>query len=199
MSVASGCASSKAPPTGNRSFAFSYQGADYHILSISMPTARGVNFLIQRENGRVLLRARDHDQDGTLDEVLTGNVTLEDAKTIYAVGIAEAKARGKYRMRLPSEVYVVTQPGKVFAVQTVTGVGRNYNLFTVYYPATQVEIVFLDQKANGILDHIERGEGNLEENQAIYRMVLEEGVAEGRIVRVGKAFVVRAPAGGRSA
>jgi hypothetical protein len=46
-----------------------------------------------------LLRARDDDQDGRLDTLLSGDLSLENANSIYAVGIQQAYEQGQYQMR----------------------------------------------------------------------------------------------------
>ena len=92
---AEGCTTTRNAPSRSL-FAFSYEGDTYEILSLVIPTNGGSNFLLLRQGERVVLRAQDEDQDGTLDTLLTGNLTLESANRIYAQGIAQAQAQGKY-------------------------------------------------------------------------------------------------------
>jgi type 1 glutamine amidotransferase len=81
-------------------FRFTFEGRDYQVLSVVEPPDGGYNVLVRRDGERVVLRARDDDQDGRLDAVLEGSVPLAEANRIYANGIRQAQQGGLYRERL---------------------------------------------------------------------------------------------------
>jgi type 1 glutamine amidotransferase len=79
-------------------FRFAFEGRDYEILGVD-GSDRGYNALVRREGDRLVLSAADTDQDGRLDTLLAGALSLPAADRIYADGIRQALAAGLYRER----------------------------------------------------------------------------------------------------
>ena len=188
---AQGCGTTRSEPSRSL-FTFSYEGDTYEIVSLAVPTNGGSNFLLLRQGERVVLRARDNDQDGTLDTLLTGTLTLENANRIYARGIAQAQARGKYKEQLSSRRYALSRSGHTYIIQTyLLDSGASYNKFILIDDSTGTKTIIQDTDADGILDEIEGGQGDLEANQNAYAVVLKEGIRQGRIVLVDERYVVK--------
>ena len=186
-----GCAGTRTQPA-RTTFPFSYENDPYEIVGLVAPTGDGCNFLIRREDGRVVLSAKDCDQNGTLDTLLTGAYSLEEANAIYAAGIAMAREDGRYQEHAIARSHVVTRPGASYTIQTyVLGPGRMFNKFIIDRARVD-DVVLLDRDADGTLDAFERGEGNLADYQHAYRMVLDDGVRAGRIEWAEPLYVVRA-------
>ena len=99
--LAGGCRTAAPEPTPGP-FRFALEGRDYEVVSVADPPGGGRNVLLRRDGGRVVLRAVDADQDGRLDTLLVGRLTLEEADRIYADGLRQAEARGQFRER-PAE------------------------------------------------------------------------------------------------
>ena len=60
-------ACSSVRPTGRSVFHFDVEGVSYEVISLSLASGEGVNYLLRREDDRVVFRARDDDQDGHID------------------------------------------------------------------------------------------------------------------------------------
>jgi len=185
-----GCATTNPEPE-RHSFAFTYEGDPYEIISVVVPTGGGGNYLALYEGNRFLIRAKDRDQDGRIDTVLVGDITLETANRIYAAGIAEAQRQGKYRETISSRVYELIQAGHTYLIQTyVVDAGRSYNKFILYDTAIGQETVFVDAEGDGILDSVASGDADLDASQPVYEMVLQEGIRDGRITRIDDRYTV---------
>ena len=103
-----GCGSTK-PETTHHVFSFSHEGDDYEIISVIVSIDGGYNLLRQRDDGRLVLSAKDGDQNGTMDDVLIGNMSLIAANDIYAAGIEQARARGRYREQAGPRTFEFTR------------------------------------------------------------------------------------------
>ena len=189
-----GCSSTRSSPDGgdSRVYTFTHDGRSYDIYSLDTPTITPMNVLLRRAEGQVVLRARDDDQDGVLDTLLVGDLSLEAANTIYRAGIAQAMARGQLAQRLPAEVYRAVYEGGYYTVQTFRpDPDRVYNAFIVYDAVLQESAVLLDVNADGVLDTVQRGTITPADAQAAYEAVLRHGVEEGRLLQAEDRVVVQ--------
>ena len=177
-------------PSGKHAFYFMHDGNRYEIVSMVIPTGPGGNFLLRIDDGRILLRAWDEDQDGVLDSLMVGDLTVDRANEIYGIGIAEARSRGRLAMQPPSRVYELSTGERIFAIRTYE-LNRPYNKFIIYTPLSQEEIVLVDVNADGVLDSIERGKLRLDEGQAFYDHVLSTGLRDGKIERLDNRLLVK--------
>ena len=96
--LAGGCRTARPEPVHGL-FRFAFEGRDYEVVSVTEPADGGYNVLLRRDGERVVLRAADADQDGRLDTLLRGDITLAEADRVYADGIRQAKAHGLFRER----------------------------------------------------------------------------------------------------
>ena len=141
-----GCRTVDPEPTQGR-FQFAFEGHRYEILSVTTPPERRSNTLLGWEGGAVRLRAGDTDQDGDLDTLLAGAVTLAEADRIYAAGIRQAQTTGRYREQFLARVLVFTKtagwrhasiPDGIAAIRELGGAGG----FVV--DTTESDAVFTD-------------------------------------------------------
>jgi hypothetical protein len=187
--VATGCGSTKTERT-HYSFPFFYDGVEYHIISVVSPEDGGHNFLTRREGGQVVFSAKDEDQDGILDTVVIGDVSLVLANDIYSGGIDQARNRGKYRELPGSRIFQYSRLGYTLMVRTITpDEGELYNTF-IHFDAQGYEVIGVDDDADGVLDRIKKGSADLTASQEQYGIVLEEGVRLGRIRATDSRYVV---------
>lgn len=175
-------------------FPFQYQGEEYEIISINNPAGEGLNTLIQYENDSTVVRVNDRNQDGFLDMVVMGDITLEEANTIYTFGINEAIKQGKYKQSSSTNRYKYETDDGHFIIQTFDINNKEvYNEFTIYNDKGNIQAIFLDVDANGKLDSLKHGKNqlNLEEAQNYYSKVIQSGIEKDKIrLTAGKTIVI---------
>ncbi len=189
FALSAGCASTREPPR-KHVFAFTHEGRVCDIRSSDPYSALRGNYLICRDGSDVVLRAVDEDQDGRIDDVEIGNVSRNRANAIYLAGIAKARDAGKFDRQDPFAAYEVRQSGRLLVARTYRGADV-YNRFIVYDAADNSTTVGLDVDLDGRLDRIELPGLNSNEIQEAYAFVLDAGLREGRIERVGSRFLVK--------
>jgi hypothetical protein len=183
------CSSSR--PAGRSVFHFQVDSTTYEVISLSLASGEGVNYLLRREGDEVVFRARDDDQDGRIDQVLIGDESLRTADSLYALGIEEAKRRGQFAKREASRVFVVSREDGVYSIRSVMlGPSSWYNAFIVSDPAGSREVFLLDSDADGVLDPTELGDASMRHWQSRYREMLEEGIRSMRVERTLSGYVV---------
>lgn len=139
--------------------------------------------------------ARDANQDGVIDFVVVGDLTLAEAQHIYVRGLAEASSKDGLARRaqddprgygvLDDDAYreissFRTESGAVFnEFVWVTGAGTTH----------AIRIVAIDHGADGELDAILSGEASLNELQRLYARMIVDGLASGMLVRYEEAVV----------
>lgn len=184
--VVLGCASTA--PQSLTGFPFEMDG-DTYVIVAAPGRPESANDLLRREDGRVALRARDFDQDGSLDTLLVGSLSLSEANAIYVHGIEQARARGLYRVREPPRMYVLPHEGGWLVVVSVASSGSSWsNRFVRYAPDGQIEEVYLDVDADG---HLDDDENILVVPQQDYETVLKAARRDGRIETIGSRVRVR--------
>ena len=157
--LALGCRTAGPEPTQGR-FQFAFEGHDYEILGVTTPPESRSNVLLRRDEGQVVLHAGDMDQDGRLDTLMTGSLALAEADRIYAAGIRQAQASGRYRERLLARVLVFTKtagwrhasiPDGIAAIRELGGAGgfvvdttESADVFTDAGLAPYAAVVFLN-------------------------------------------------------
>lgn len=186
-----GCTTTR-PPAGQGVFSFEYDGAPYQIVSIVTDDGDGHNFLLRRDGNRTVLRARDDDQDGRLDVVLHGGIDLEQARTIYAAGIAQARELGRCSERTPQRVYDLVIDDISYSLRTtIIHAAEATNRLMVYDPGFGRQLMFVDTGADGTLDESPEGNSLTPTIQNRYEAVLREGVRSGWIDDIDGRFIVR--------
>ena len=175
----------------NRILKFYSGGNEYSIMSYLSNDATGYNILMREENDKIIIKSIDKQQDGKLDEVLEGDLSLADASKIYADGLAAAKEMGMLKERNFERFYNFSDKIYDYEIRTYILVqGDNYNLFAVKEKAFNNIIIIIDEKADGLLDNFQQGSGDIIKFQALYEEVLRQGIVSNRVVNVDKVYFV---------
>ena len=174
-------------------YSFTLGNEQYQITSINTKSGEGVNYLTQiNELGETVLKARDLNQDGFIDNILKGTVSLIEANEIYTIGINLARADGNYEERVSLRTYEFIIDDTRYTIKTyIIGSENATNLFIIYNHLTNEESILSDTNADGTLDSIENGPLTLDEANKLYKQVLEEGIKSRRIIKIKNTFQVQ--------
>lgn len=185
-----GCSSTKDLPTRTE-FSFQFNNELYEIISISDPSGEGYNYLIKEEDGESVLRSMDTDQDGYIDLVQYGGISIDEANVIYAYGIQQAIDQQKFKARKTQRKFTLTEDTKEYVIQTF-GYYTDvlYNQLTITDLETDSTEIYLDMNADGELDNIEEGDRTLESAQKIYQKVIQAGLDKKYIEFRFEKFIV---------
>lgn len=173
-------------------FPFEYENESYQIVSISSPSGDGMNILLKIQDDTSVFRILDQDQDGLLDVVQHGDISLDEANQIYMVGISEAQNAGKIRERDRERLFQYSEDHYYFRVQTF-GLYSDvyYNRFVVGNVRLGIEESFLDVNADGVLDQAEFANQSHKDVQPYYHKVLQKGLEKDRIIISNDKYVVK--------
>ncbi|MGB5896072.1 MAG: hypothetical protein WBG58_17995 [Ignavibacteriaceae bacterium] len=166
-------------------------GNEYTIMSFLSTDAIGYNVLMREENNKVIIKGIDKQQDGELDEVQEGDISLADANKIYADGLAAAKEMGMLKQRDFERYYNFSDKIYDYEIRTyILAHGDNYNLFAARKKIGNNVIIMMDEKADGLLDNFQEGSGDIIKFQALYEEVLRQGIINHRVVNADKIYLV---------
>lgn len=166
-------------------------GNEYTIISFSREDVTGYNILMREENDKVIIKSIDNQQDGELDEILEGNISLVDANKIYSEALAVAKERGMLKKLYFERYYNFSDKIYDYEIRSyILAQGDNYNLFAVKEKTINNIIIIIDEKADGLLDNFQQGSGDIIKFQALYEEVLQQGIVSNRVVNVDKVYFV---------
>jgi hypothetical protein len=187
-----GCAATRPPVPSAGGYDFVYQEQTFRIESYSPPGMIGYNQLVRREGERIVLMALDREQDGSLDEVVRGNVSLEDARRIYSFGLLEGTRRGLVRNMTWSNDFSTIIDHRTCVLTTfVLAVGEVYNKLTVVNTDIGLqEAVLTDLGADGSIDLVESGSQGRAYYQTLYTRVIQKGMEAGAVTRSAGTYRV---------
>ncbi len=186
-----GCATTRTQQPFKATFPFTHEDQVYEIVSLVLPDGQGYNLLLRYENDRVVLHAEDTDQNGSIDSIVIGDMSREEADRVYASGLEAANALGKFRIEEPTRVYELTMPEGRYVVQTYgLASGTVSNRLFFWSSRGEEALVFVDTDGDGTLDDVEKGDTTLERGRRIYELALSWGQRDGRIERTNGTYVV---------
>ena len=166
-------------------------GNEYTIMSFLSTDAIGYNVLMREENNKIIIKGIDKQQDGELDEVQQGDISLADANKIYADGLAAAKELGMLTEKNFQRFYNFSDRIYDYEIRTyILAHGDNYNLFAAKKKTRNDIIIIIDEKADGKLDNFQQGSGDIINFQALYEEVLQHGIVSKRVVNTDKVYLV---------
>ena len=166
-------------------------GNEYTIMSFLSTDAIGYNVLMREENNKIIIKGIDKQQDGELDEVQDGDISLADANKIYADGLAAAKELGMLTEKNFQRFYNFSDKIYDYEIRTyILAHGDNYNLFAAKKKTRNDIIIIIDEKADGKLDNFQQGSGDIINFQALYEEVLKHGIVSKRVVNTDKVYLV---------
>ncbi|MFQ6112923.1 MAG: hypothetical protein ACE5NG_02410 [bacterium] len=173
---------------------FDFNGRTYSIESVNPKSKSqlGYNLLVRREGQTILFKAVDKEQDGLLDELVIGDVSLEKAQEIYLEGLVAAETHGSIKKRDFPRVYRTSDELNRYELRTyILKLGEVYNKLTITKAdGLKEEIVVLDLGADGTLDEIEKGQESLGHCQQLYSEVLDRGLKEKKVAKTDGMYHV---------
>jgi hypothetical protein len=171
---------------------FAFKDATYRIRSISSTDrAEAYNELVGRE-----VMAVDFDQDGIIDRILLGEVSLNDAQKIYEYGLAALAQKSKLQVRIPAAKRYVHESNN-FLVEIISfrpAQAQPFNEFKIVdqRPVVCPEIIIVvDRNADGTLDELLKGSVALEKIQTQYAEVLAAGLQKGELIKANGTILVK--------
>ena len=172
-------------------YSFEFEGKNYRIESVTPNYVEGYNIITRRDGDILLFRAIDKEQDGILDELTVGDMSLEQAQKIYQAGILEGEERGYIRKRTFAREYRTSIGGDRFILATyILILGDIYNKLFYYEIMRGVEVEILDLQADGIIDRVENGNKDLGIYQTIYREIIDRGLRYGHVQLTNGQYIV---------
>jgi len=170
---------------------FYSDGNEYTIMSFSREDVTGYNILMREENDKVIIKSIDKQQDGELDEILHGNISLVEANKIYSEALTIAKEKGMLKKIYFDRYYNFSDKTYDYEIRSyVHAQGDKYNQFAVKEKAINNIIIIIDENADGSLDNFQQGSGDIKKFQALYEEVLQEGIFNMRVAYVDKVYLV---------
>ncbi len=185
------CSSTKDIPVRGE-FTFEFNNEPYEIISVSAPSGEGYNYLIKKEEGKSVFRSLDTNQDGMIDLIQYGSISIDQANKIYAYGIQTAIDQQKFKARESQRIFTFTQDNREYTIQTFGYyIDVLYNMFLITNLKTGYDEVFFDMDADGELDTIEKSDRSLEDVQELYQRIIQAGENKNLIeYRHGKFIVL---------
>lgn len=172
-------------------YSFEYEGENYNIESVTPNYVEGYNIITRRDGETLVFKAIDKEQDGALDELTIGNITLDQAQKIYHAGILEGEKRGYIKKRTFAREYKTNIGGDRFILATyILALGDTYNKLFYYAIMQRNEVEMVDLQADGIVDRIENGNRELEYYQTIYREIIDRGLRYGHVQLINGQYIV---------
>lgn len=173
---------------------FSYEGKNYQIESYTPATGNGNNFLVLKDSDQVILKAVDKEQNGYIDKILMGDISLQKAREIYSTGLKKCSQSGKMETKYTEKSYMIEDSSNKYYLATYSvNSDEVYNKFTIInkFDVDRIkEMVFIDNLADGILDEVIIGTATVDKYQDVYKNILENGVKDGRINRFQDKYLV---------
>jgi hypothetical protein len=174
-------------------YRFTFEGNDYYIKSIYCPNnPKSCNYLISRE-----FEALDSNQDRVIDEIVKGDVTIQETQRIYsyALDLLEKENRLNDVNNGNEEFqYTIINLNILFEITSFhPEKGDPLNQFKVVqnkFGAEQEFSLFIDLRADGSLDEVLAGSYSLFEAQQQYQETIEEGISESKISKANNLIQV---------
>lgn len=173
-------------------FNFDYRGKIGRIEGVTPNYQEGYNVLTLRDDGKLILKAIDSDQDGTLNEVLAGSMTLAEAEKVYQTGLDYGFEKGLIHQRTLIREFEWKDARTVYRLASLVLLqGETYNRFTIVPPSFEGPVtICIDENADGKLDRIEQGNGVASDYQELYRLILDKGMHAGKIKQSRGKFII---------
>lgn len=191
MTIIIGCGATRAP-IKSKSFSFQHEGTTYYIESMTPQKKEGYNMLIHKERNQIMFRAIDKEQDGMINEVVQGNISLREADAIYKKGIATAKVSGNFKKRKYLRAYRTSDLFNDYELSTfILTVGETYNRLAIVNKKTlDEETIVVDLTADGQLNKMKKGSENMAYYQKLYQKILDWGLKEGMVIKTDGMYQV---------
>ncbi len=185
-----GCSSTKSLRV-SPFYYFDYNGDNCRIRSISSSDkTQSRNELLGND-----FMAYDTDQDGTLDQIVLGEIPLSEAQKIYDYALNKLNNENKLREINPDDdKYQYVNSKYTYEIRTFRPVnGKPFNQFKViknYQIASQIPVIMIDKNADGKLDAVLKGDVGVEKFQKKYDELLKKGLQNQEFIMVDNRILV---------
>jgi len=173
-------------------YIFDYNNQAYTIYSYTLQDKVGYNLLISNDGKQDRLKAKDLNQDGVIDTVITGAFSLAEAEQIYQFGLEKAQSNGNLENREITRWYETEDPDYKYSVQTYLPMfGEAYNNFAVTEKKPFGKtFLFKDLMADGSLDSVIIGKTVIASFQPLYENVLQKGINDKKLEKQDTYYYV---------
>ncbi|HEX9972232.1 MAG TPA: hypothetical protein VGD14_09195 [bacterium] len=186
-----GCAAQKSQIRVSQ-YRFNLADETYRIRSIS---AKDKSESYNEVIGEKFIAA-DYDQDGVIDTIVLGEVSLNQAQKIYDYGINGVTKENKLRILNPGiDRYMHEKNDFQLEIRSFRPMNAQpFNEFKITdnRPIVRPEVIILvDQNADGILDEVLKGSVALEKYQPQYDEMIASGLEKGDLIKVNGMILVK--------
>lgn len=185
------CANRK-PTLSAAFYSFEYDGENYRIRSISSTNnALSFNELIGKK-----FVAADFDQDGFIDEITLGKISLSEAQKIYDYTLTMLTRQNKLReVSTKINVYQYGNSEYNYEIKSFRPADAEpFNQFRIIKNGRILNppiIMGIDQKADGSLDAIVKGTISLEKIQTLYSNLIKKGLKNNKSIEIDNMILVK--------
>jgi hypothetical protein len=184
------CAGSK-PNIRAAFYSFEYNEESYRIRSVSSKdNSIFFNELIGNE-----FVAKDYDQDRFIDEITHGKMSLSDAQKIYDYAISNLTMQKKlHEVSSKLDVYLHVNTEYDYEIKSFHPSDADpFNEIKIINKGRLLNppiTIWIDQKADGIIDGKVKGAMSLEKSQSIYSDVIKNGLKNNKLIEVDNMILV---------
>ncbi len=185
------CATTK-PPIVTPYFYFDYHDNNYRIRSIS-----SIDKTLSRNElvGNKFL-ATDFGQDRIIDKIILGGISLSEAQNIYEYALAILTKENKLReVNLNIHKYQYVNSEYTYEIKSFrpnnTDPFNDFRIIKNHQIVNQQIIIIIDQKADGILDEVVKGNVTLEKFQSKYSELLKTGLQKNKFIKVDNIILLK--------
>ena len=184
----SGCTK---PPHGISQYVFTYEDKEYRIRSLRSEDQKVSYNQLIGEN----FVAADFDQDRILDQIVSGEINLADAQKIYDYGLSKLSKTNKLQVTTPTaQQYYQQNMYRDYEIKSFRPINADpFNEFKIIDKKSDSAniSIYIDQKADGTLDHTLKGTALTQDIQSEYSDILATGIQKGKLVKVDETILVK--------
>ncbi len=172
-------------------YVFTYNSEEYRIRTIR---SSGEKISYNEVIGKKFIAA-DFDQDRILDQIVIGEIDLSDAQKVYDFGLTKLSESNKLEVTSPTtRQYYQQNTDCDYEIKSFRPINADpFNEFKIIdkKSGTPNISIYIDQKANGILDHALKGNDLSQEIQTEYSNILATGIEKGKLEKTGTTILVK--------
>jgi len=148
--------------------------------------------LTRTDGDKADMKAIDREQDGRIDEVTVGRISIEEATRIYQAGLFEGERLGHVKKRNLSREYRGSDSSHEYILTTyLLARGESYNQLILFSRQNfRMKSVLVDLGMDGKIDRVEEGSLTISEYQRLYRRVLERAEQDKKVVLTNGCYLV---------
>ncbi len=180
------------PVQGSTFFNFEYEGQNFRIRTVySENNGFSYNELIGEK-----FVANDYDQDGIIDKITYGDVSITESQNVYEYVISVLAERNKLRAVNPTyHSYQLTNTDYDYEIKSFQPKNvEPFNQFKVIEKVVKTPggfIIGLDQKADGTIDTVVTGAMSLKNIQTLYTDVIQKGLQMNKLSKTSDMIIVK--------